>query len=59
MLDALAGENPWINTSYHFHGFAPNQADDTKFRDISGNGNDGFETAMGGTPIARKQLLYR
>ncbi len=41
LLDALAGENPWINTSYFFHGFAPNQADDTKFRDISGNGNDG------------------
>jgi hypothetical protein len=41
LIDALSGENPWINTSYLFHGFAPNQADDTMFRDISGNGNDG------------------
>ena len=41
LINALSGENPWINTSYFFHGFAANQADDSKFRDISGNPNDG------------------
>ncbi len=30
------------------------------YRDVKiYSGNDGFETAMGGNPIARKQLLYR
>lgn len=48
LINALYGENPWINNNYFFHGFAQNQADDTKFRDISGNPNDGaFGTNLG------------
>lgn len=59
LIKALSGESPWINVKYFAHLFAGNQiVGDPKLYDISGAGNDGYNTVMG-SPIPTPPIQVR